>query len=225
MKAAAIIPVYNEGERVLPVIEATKACEDIGQTIVVNDGSTDDTANILIGVPGVTVCTHERNQGKGEALDTGMNYAREFGYTAAVFLDGDLKGLEPRHIDGLLEPIESNRACMSIGYIGLRRYVANTHILRQWGALSGQRALQTEVWDLLSVRDKHRFNIEAALNARLRHAKSRQSIARVMFDGVSHVSKPQKEGSLPKAVWSYAKTYGNAWTTYARVELEERTQA
>lgn len=220
MKSAVIIPVFNEGARVLEVAEAAQNCQTIDEVIVVNDGSTDKTQDVLDCLPDVTVLTHRRNKGKGEALDTGMKHAIAGEYDTAVFLDGDLRGIKAHHIDELLTPLKNEDVYMSIGYLGLRKAVVKKAILNRWGALRGQRALQTEVWDLLNNQDKHGFNIEAALNARMRKNNVHHTIARVALDGVGHVGKQHKEGNWPKALWAYGKTYGAAALTYARIELE-----
>lgn len=219
MKAAVIIPVYNEGERVIAPVHAAQDYSHVDEVIVVNDGSLDSTEDVLGSIDGITVLTHPQNKGKGGALDTGMRYARSSGYEATVFLDGDLVGIEPYHVKELLTPLD-DEAYMTIGYLGLRKAFVKKTILSQWGALSGQRALRTEVWDLLDDQDKHGFNIEAALNARLRKHALHRTISRVALDGVGHVGKRQKEGSWPRAMWAYTKTYSAAMLTYARIELE-----
>ncbi len=220
MRAAVIIPVYNEGERVLPVIDAALESMTTTEVFVIDDGSTDDTAALLSGRTDITVLSHGRNKGKGESLDSGIGLAKSHGYEATVFLDGDLKGIEPDHVDKLMQPLIEHGSYMSIGYLGLRKAVVQKVILNRWGALSGQRAIRTEVWDLLNNQDKHGWNIEAALNARLRKEHLHHTIARVALDGVGHVGKHDKEGSWPKALWAYAKTYSAAYRTYARIELE-----
>ncbi|MBI1856778.1 glycosyltransferase family 2 protein [Candidatus Saccharibacteria bacterium] len=218
MKVAVIIPDFNEGERVLPVIEAACGAVGVGEVIVVDDGSTDGTADLLASQDGIKVLTHTTNRGKGEALDTGMQYARGVGCNSAVFLDADLLGIDPGHINQLLEPLEYG-SWMSIGYLGLRKTVVKKVVLDRWGALSGQRAIRTEVWDFLSEKDKHGWNIEAALNARVRKHGLHRTIARVALEGVSHVGKREKSDSLHKALSEYAKTYSASYLTYARIEM------
>ena len=70
MHAAVIIPVYNHAARVAEVINAAKP---LGLPIfVVDDGSTDGTPGVLMGLEGITVLHHLTNQGKGAALLTGF---------------------------------------------------------------------------------------------------------------------------------------------------------
>ena len=84
----AIIPTYNNAGTVRQVIDdVLRHCD---QVIVVNDGSTDETATVLQALPaGVTVMTHTENKGKGHALVTGFRKAKEMGFTHAVTIDAD----------------------------------------------------------------------------------------------------------------------------------------
>jgi len=223
-RGAVIIPTFNEGERIMAVAEAALGSSLTDEVIVVNDGSQDDTADLLEKYTNdFTVLTHTENRGKGESLDTGVRYARDQGHGNLVFLDGDLQGVDSSHVDTLLAPLEQRDVHMSIGYLGLRKTVVKKMVLNHWGALSGQRAIDSEVWDLLSDQDRRGFNVEAALNTRLRKAGMHHGIARVALDGLGHVGKRNKAGTLPEAVWSYLKTYRAALQTYVRIELEGST--
>lgn len=197
MRTAVIIPVFNEGERVVPVVEASLAANSVAEVIVVDDGSTDKTAEILTSQRDIKVLTHSRNLGKFAALDTGVKFIRSAGYDTAVFLDGDLRDLAAAHIEQLTAPLADERVPMVIGYLGLRKTLVKKAILQHWGALSGQRALRLEVWDLLSDKDKHGYD-EAALNARLRKQKMHHNIVRMPLEGVSHVGKTEKSQRYQK---------------------------
>ena len=86
LKYCVIIPSYNNSGTLADVVErALKVCPYV---IVVNDGSTDNTATVLCGLD-VTVLNHEHNQGKGKALKTGLRYAVGKGFTHAVTIDSD----------------------------------------------------------------------------------------------------------------------------------------
>lgn len=87
IKPVVIIPTYDNGKTVCQVIEDVgKYIRDI---IVVDDGSRDETAELLRGLAGITVVTHEKNRGKGRALKSGFAKARELGFTHAITLDAD----------------------------------------------------------------------------------------------------------------------------------------
>jgi len=106
-----IIPTYNNCRTVADVVaRSVSVCRDV---IVVNDGSTDQTAQILADVD-VTVLTHERNRGKGQALKTGLKYASTHGYTHAVTIDADGQHF-PEDIPVLMEASDNNPKDMIVG--------------------------------------------------------------------------------------------------------------
>ena len=86
MKILAIIPAYNEAENIHAVLEDLR-CFD-GDTLVVNDGSTDDTAAVAKSL-GAQVVSHPFNLGIGGTIQTGLKFARENGYDLAIQFDGD----------------------------------------------------------------------------------------------------------------------------------------
>lgn len=87
-KICVIIPTYNNATTIRRVIEdVEKYCTSI---IVVNDGSTDDTAAILQSIPSpIEVVSYPDNRGKGYALVTGFKKAKALGYTHAITIDAD----------------------------------------------------------------------------------------------------------------------------------------
>jgi len=81
----AVIPAYNEAERITGVITRTQAHLPV---LVVDDGSTDATAEIASAL-GVELLRQVPNRGKGAALQAGFRYALACGYQAVVTLDAD----------------------------------------------------------------------------------------------------------------------------------------
>lgn len=82
-----IIPTYNNAGTIAQVVEDVKHYAD--DIIVVNDGCTDDTANILAGIDGIDVVSYMPNRGKGHALKVGFQYALEKGFDSAITMDAD----------------------------------------------------------------------------------------------------------------------------------------
>lgn len=81
------LPVYNEAKHVAQVLrEVQKYAEDV---LVVNDGSSDGTDDVLVSVPGIRVVTHGTNQGYGAALKTAFCYAVRNDYDVVVTIDCD----------------------------------------------------------------------------------------------------------------------------------------
>lgn len=105
LKLSVIIPCYNERTTVATVIQRVRAVSLAHEIIVVDDGSTDGTREVLAEVePGedLKIILHDHNQGKGAAVRTGFKAA-----TGDVLLiqDADLE-YDPREYPVLLRPIE-----------------------------------------------------------------------------------------------------------------------
>lgn len=88
LRACVLIPTFNNAGTLGRVVEEVLAYAP--DVIVVNDGSTDSTADILAGFGDrITVVTHRVNRGKGAALRTGFTRATEAGFDYTVTLDSD----------------------------------------------------------------------------------------------------------------------------------------
>jgi glycosyltransferase involved in cell wall biosynthesis len=84
-KILIILPAYNESKSIKEVIIGLLA---YGDPLVVNDGSSDETAAISTGA-GAKVISHKKNSGYDAALETGLNYAIDHKYTYAITFDAD----------------------------------------------------------------------------------------------------------------------------------------
>lgn len=87
LNCCVLIPTYNNAQTLLMVIDEVKLYTS--NIIVINDGSTDNTEQILSGVQGIEVIGYPVNQGKGFALRTGIKYAQQKGYRYAISIDSD----------------------------------------------------------------------------------------------------------------------------------------
>jgi glycosyltransferase involved in cell wall biosynthesis len=109
MNVSSIIPVFNEKQTIEEIIRRVKAVNLVSEIVIVDDGSTDGTREILKQYsddPVVKIFLHEKNQGKGAAVRTGIDSA-----TGDVLLiqDADLE-YDPRDYAALLKPIEEGIA-------------------------------------------------------------------------------------------------------------------
>jgi glycosyltransferase involved in cell wall biosynthesis len=82
-----VVPTYNNAKTIGGVLSDIK--QYANHIIVVNDGSTDDTAQILSEIEGIKIITHQRNSGKGTALKNGLCKAKDDGYRYAITIDSD----------------------------------------------------------------------------------------------------------------------------------------
>jgi len=108
MKLSIIVPVYNEEKTIKTVLEkliGLEIDEWEKEIIVVNDGSTDGTKNILkTFTDRATIITHDKNRGKGAALKTGFSYASG---DAVIIQDADLE-YNPNDFTKLLDVFSHN---------------------------------------------------------------------------------------------------------------------
>jgi len=114
MELSVIIPVYNEAAFIHEIILRVQSTHLAHEIIVVDDGSQDGTRAMLApldGVEGVRVLLHEKNQGKGAAVRTGLSAARG---DVLIIQDADLE-YDPKEIPTLLKPIQDGIADVVYG--------------------------------------------------------------------------------------------------------------
>ncbi len=87
MRVLTAIPVYNEQAHLEPVL--TEILRYAGDVLVIDDGSTDRTPELLRGFPTVQVIRHERNRGYGAGLRSAFQRAIEAQYDGLVTIDCD----------------------------------------------------------------------------------------------------------------------------------------
>lgn len=106
-RSLCILPAYNESGKIGRVVEKVTATGLIDQILVVDDCSTDKTAEEARS-GGAQVITHERNQGVGAAIRTGIQYGRENGFDIAVIMSGDDQH-EPKELPLVLDTLFADR--------------------------------------------------------------------------------------------------------------------
>lgn len=200
MKVTAIVPAYNEARRIAAVLTPLKACGAVDEIVVVSDGSTDGTYDLVKRDPDVTAIRLEHNRGKGGAMAVG---ARMTDADALLFLDADLRGLTPDHIRSLVGPVASGGVCMSLGVFHGGRFLTDL-AQRIVPCISGQRCVTREFFLSIPALEDARMGVETAITC---HAlRAGIPIARVVLKGVTHPMKEEKLGPLRGAA-SRAQMY------------------
>jgi len=121
MKLSVVIPIYNEKETLIKILEKVEEANTLGlekEIILVDDGSTDGTLDILKTLEnGYQVIYHEKNQGKGAALRSGFLAAAG---DLILIQDADLE-YNPQNYPQLLRPILENKADVVFGSRNLQK--------------------------------------------------------------------------------------------------------
>lgn len=185
--AVAIVPAHNEAPRIAPVIRTLLASRQFARVLVVDDGSTDETAAVA-RVAGAQVLSLSPNRGKGGAMLAGLQSTNE---PVVVFFDADLVGLRPDHVAALVEPVVAGRAGMAVGLRDHGKWNQTQSILP---AITGERAVRRELLERVPTSFWNGFRIEVGINEVVR--RSGMPVEPVLLDGLSIVPKWAKNGDV-----------------------------
>jgi len=186
-----LMPVYNERETLARAVQDALTAElpvDARQLVIVDDGSTDGTREILRSTEWpehVTVVEHDRNRGKGAAIRTGLTHAT--GDFAAI-LDADLE-YRAADLAHVLEPLVSGEAHVVFGtrawtsqssfsfwyVMGNKAVTMATNVIYNcWisDVMTCHKAMHTELFRSLRLRERG-FAIEPEIAARVLGAGER----------------------------------------------------
>jgi glycosyltransferase involved in cell wall biosynthesis len=184
VEVSVLMPVFNERQTIERAITgvAEASIADTWELIVVDDGSTDGTGELLRShtwPDGVRVLRHDRNRGKGAALRTALTEAQG---RYATIMDADLE-YSPDDLPALLAPLRRGDAAAVFGTRGFQAhsaysfwYVMGNHavtfaanlVYNSWVSdiMTGHKAMETELFRSLELRERG-FAIEPEFTARL----------------------------------------------------------
>ena len=108
---SCIVCAYNEADRIRNILDVIVGHPALSEVIVVNDGSTDATEDLLRSYPQIKVLSHTPNRGKTYALSRGIAAAKS---EHLMLLDADLAGVTAADIDALAAPVMRGEAEASI---------------------------------------------------------------------------------------------------------------
>ncbi|MGC9517715.1 MAG: glycosyltransferase [Methanomicrobiales archaeon] len=106
VRVSVVIPAYNEEKTVEHVVKVVKSLNYILEVIVVDDGSTDKTAENAERA-GARIIRHDKNRGKGSAIKTGFDNSSG---DIVAFIDADLHNLTSKQVDSIIRPIMEGKA-------------------------------------------------------------------------------------------------------------------
>lgn len=216
-----VIPAYNEANNLLPVLNAVCAAEWIQQIIVVDDGSKDTTLEVAQQVAKLDsrliVIHMPENQGKAAAMLSGIQALRT---DLVIFLDADLVGLKPLHLQQLTSLQKSGSCEMAVAVFQVGHVITNIpqHLVPQ---LSGQRCLWREAAEQALIplaADRYGVETGLTLHARLHHWK----IRKITWRGVSH-RQIFKKRKMIAGLHNRWQMYSQIMTVIARTSRYSRT--
>jgi len=186
---SVILPCYNEGERILPVVEEVKKSSVVSEIVIVDDGSDKFTKDVLKKITGVKIIHHIENQGKSKAMQTGvLNVTSDI----VVFLDTDLSGFRGIYINDLVRPIVQNDYDLVLG-----DYEKELKFFKLIGlsiVLTGQRAIKRDLLlKNMNIFDYGGYLAEVAMN---KIFFKKNKIKRIFLKNVGQVFKYQKNGMI-----------------------------
>ena len=187
-KISCVICAYNEAGRIRNILDVALAHPSLDEVIVVNDGSTDATEELLRSYHTVRLISYALNQGKTYALTRGINAAQN---ELVMLLDADLSGVTPENIGALAEAVTSGNADVSLS---LRRNSLALFRLIGIDFVSGERVIpKSLVRGVLPEMERlPRWGGEVFINQLI--IARRMRVAVVSWPNVLNVRKRRKVG-------------------------------
>tara|TARA_Y100000768_G_C23888397_1_gene638832 strand:- start:162 stop:827 length:666 start_codon:yes stop_codon:yes gene_type:complete len=176
MNYSLIIPIYNEENTLYNLISSLELLDDNIEIIIINDGSTDRTASILNNQKIIKTLHKPRNEGKGAAIITGLDYITK---ENVILMDGDLE-ISVNEIPKLIKIYESKKNHILVGtrwnekLIDLN-YLGNLFINWIFNILHGTdlkdilcclKIIDTSIFKKLNIESKG-FNIESEIMSKI----------------------------------------------------------
>ena len=159
LNISAIIPAYNEAKNICNVLSPLSQVPAIKEIIVVSDGSTDDTVEVVRGFGGAKVIALQKNVGKTNAVIKGVGEAK---YPTILLCDADLIDLSASHLLAMI-----GKFCEGFDMVimdkGSQPWVFR-NLVKSVPAMSGTRIIQKKQFLKIPFRPTDRFQFENRVN-------------------------------------------------------------
>lgn len=187
-RITCVICAYNEAPRIAMVLAAVTSHPLLDEVIVIDDGSTDGTNQVVARFANVRVISLPQNIGKSRAMAAGVTAAK---HELLMLLDADLKGLTHDDVTALARPVLSGASQISLS---LRKNSLLLFRLIGLDFVSGERVVpRALLGDVLEdIHHLPRFGIEMFMNRRI--IARRMSISVIPWLHVSQARKTEKVG-------------------------------
>ncbi len=200
MKVSIIIPVYNEEENIREVVRRVKSVGIANEIIVVDDGSSDRSREVIGGLDGVKKMFHGENLGKGRAIRTGLEQASG---DVVIIQDADLE-YDPQDYIRLLAPLQNRATNVVYGsrFLGGGRFLAASFWANRFLTLltnllyrgritdmeTCYKVLRTDLIKDLQLSSDH-FEIEPEITAKLLRRREKIVEVPIRYQGRRHGKK------------------------------------
>jgi glycosyltransferase involved in cell wall biosynthesis len=207
-RLSVVIPVFNERGTLEEILRRVRAVPIPKEIILVDDGSTDGTRDLLASMEGrddLVICFHEKNRGKGAAIRTGFEHARG---DVVLVQDADLE-YDPAHYSDLINPIIEDVADVVYGsrfqatgphrVLYFWHYVANRVLTMLSNMFTDLNLTDVEtcykvfrreaIESLVPTLKENRFGIEMELTAKIARRK-----LRIYELGITYFGRTYSEG-------------------------------
>lgn len=218
MLLSVIIPIFNEENTLLEIIDRVRNVDLKKEIVVVDDFSTDRSREILKNISDIRIVHHARNMGKGAAIRTGLGHIKG---EVVVIQDGDLE-YNPSDFPALLKPILAGEADVVYGsrFLGnvkgmrLQNFLGNKALTLMTRMLYGAqitdmetcyKMMRVSVVSDLTLR-ANRFDFEPEITAKILKKGVKFREIPISYRGRSHEEGKKigwKDGL--QAIWSLVK--------------------